>query len=67
MLQAVEIRSIDRRRMIVVETFLGVPVDDEMGELFEIFFEGPDTKVGRQGLAVYHELIKSMRVLESDE
>jgi hypothetical protein len=61
-LHAVDIRSIDGYGSIVAETLIGVPRDETDNDLFVITFSGPDTKVGRQHLSAYEEILTSMQV-----
>ena len=60
-LDAAEIRSINSRGRLEVETFIGVPYSADIGEMFEIYYQSPNTKQGWRDYVAYQKLVQGIK------
>jgi hypothetical protein len=67
-LSCAEVRYRDPRlHRVNVIIFIGVPATKEFGELFLVFFDGPDSRGGSAHMAEYLDMVRTMRVEHDDE
>jgi hypothetical protein len=60
-------RGLDPGNTVIIKTLLGVPFDENSGELFVLFFDGPNTPDGRKHELMYHALIRSLQAIHSGD